>query len=458
MFWILAFNSRVMGKKSKRRGGGVGRQRPGSGGNFKKQTNVLENLRSKISREFTANAMSSVYDNAGKSKEQLQNEIRTILSQNGTDVALNDSRPFHDGDQTPLKHLSEERKQLYRNLFASGADLEHCFPTMSIFAQSCITGSVDTVKRMLAECEKENNTSKLIELLERRETSLRLSPLLLLVSIGKNVGSPVNPITGSSLTAESHHRQNQIEVMKLLLLYGARPHARDVLGKTACHYGSGIMATEATMKMVEYCSKAYELSVCKKLVVKQCVKLRGLVGKPELNGQRGVIGGFDVVTNRCVVLLRNDSIDDNERQQKHRKKITVKPENIEHIKMAEDNDGNRTDTIPLCDVQDRLGGTALLEVCMSQRVDIATFLLDKLHASITVEDYDGFSPKSMACMPGTSMTSSVCSLVMKYVMKQSRKEQKEKHKENLSSFCSCCKKTLKSKQEGGRRLDCVWYV
>lgn len=53
-------------------------------------------------------------------------------------------------------------------------------------------------------------------LLDRRETSFRLSPLLFIVSAGKN-----------AVTFDANHR----EVAKLLLKAGANPDAKDALGK-----------------------------------------------------------------------------------------------------------------------------------------------------------------------------------------------------------------------------------
>ena len=52
------------------------------------------------------------------------------------------------------------------------------------------------------------------------------------------------------------------------------------------------------------------------------VELRGLNAKPELNGQRGVVAGFDAVSGRCKVKL-NDG----------RGPFSLKPENLHVVFM-----------------------------------------------------------------------------------------------------------------------------
>jgi hypothetical protein len=47
--------------------------------------------------------------------------IRKLLENTGTNVALNDSDPYGDGDQTPIK--TESRAQVYREMWNIGADV-----------------------------------------------------------------------------------------------------------------------------------------------------------------------------------------------------------------------------------------------------------------------------------------------------------------------------------------------
>jgi hypothetical protein len=46
------------------------------------------------------------------------------------------------------------------------------------------------------------------------------------------------------------------EVIALLLKHGARPHARDVCGKTIVHYGAGSHSTATSMELVQPCIDA----------------------------------------------------------------------------------------------------------------------------------------------------------------------------------------------------------
>ena len=54
------------------------------------------------------------------------------------------------------------------------------------------------------------------------------------------------------------------------------------------------------------------------------MQLRGLKAKPELNGQRGVVTGFDASSGRCSVQLEDG-----------RGPYKIKPENLEEEVMVE---------------------------------------------------------------------------------------------------------------------------
>ena len=131
---------------------------------------------------------------------QLQARIRRELAQNGTNVAQNDADPFGDGDQSELRTTTERKirpamQQYHRELFAHGGDIAECSQAgmMSEFACACIAGNFQRVEELLKEADAAASSGngkpsrELVQLLERRETSLRLSPLLLVVSAGKNV-------------------------------------------------------------------------------------------------------------------------------------------------------------------------------------------------------------------------------------------------------------------------------
>lgn len=249
---------------------------------------------------------------------------------------------------------------------------------------------------------------------------MRLSPLLCLVSVGKKMLKGPSP----RLLAK-----DQLEVARLLLKFGARPNAQDVAGKTVCHYGAGAMATPMTMEVVRMCAAAAESS---HLFGKQ-VELRGLK-TVEFNGKRGICLGFNAETGRRVVYLVS-----------MKEQMAFKPENIVLV------DAAPAPKAKLCDIQDRLGAVALIEVCMTNRVDVAQFLLDDLQASVDIADSDGCSPKSMVLMPGSQMISRVAPLVMKTAMKRARKEKKK-------ATLSCAQCGVADSLEHSLEVCNQWYV
>jgi len=315
---------------------------------------------------------------------RLQADIRQRLQSHGTDVELNDSDPTGDGDQSPI-HLNHDGKQVYRNLFAEGGDICTSVPTFSSFSLACVAGNTSHVEKSIKEADENaaKPSDSLIQLLETRETSMRLPPLLLLVALGKGV-----------LPQTADLSQRQVLVARMLLKYGARPDAKDVCGKTVCHYGAGMMATNMTMEVVTMCIEAAES--CH--VFGQEVELFGLKNE-NMNGKRGVGRGFDAVTGRRAVYLFDD-----------KKQVALKPANI---RLCNESD---TPIRPrLCDVQDRLGMVCLTEVFMTSRDDVAKFLLDKHRARLDVADWDGYSPQSMAVRPGADLSSSVAKFVKRKV-------------------------------------------
>jgi hypothetical protein len=72
---------------------------------------------------------------------------------------------------------------------------------------------------------------------------------------------------------------------------------------------------------------------------------------------------------------------------------------------------------------------------MSQKLDIAKYLLEKHNARVDTKDYDGFSPHQLALSPGGPFMNQVTTLIKDHVTKQAEAEKKaEKHE------CSRCGK------------------
>ncbi|KAL7549536.1 hypothetical protein ACHAWF_012802 [Thalassiosira exigua] len=152
--------------------------------------------------------------------------IRRLLADIGTDLSENDDDPMGDGDQTPI--ATHGRRNLARHLFSSGGagDIyDHISQRLlSTFALGCTAGNLEVVGEMVKCLERSepkpySKSLTMRALLEARETSMRFSPLLLVVSAGKTIVS-------------ASGNQDFQGIAKLLLKYGASPVAKDVLGKT----------------------------------------------------------------------------------------------------------------------------------------------------------------------------------------------------------------------------------
>mmetsp|Transcript_49413 Transcript_49413/g.119862 ORF Transcript_49413/g.119862 Transcript_49413/m.119862 type:complete len:540 (+) Transcript_49413:84-1703(+) len=357
-------------------------------------------------------------------------EIQHGLKRHMTDVDLNNQDTMGDGDQSPFNHgESHSFKQFYRDLFAEGGDIADALQcgTLSKFAVSCSYGDVANVKRMLEEASASSASStddgnpplELIKLLETRETSMRLTPLMLIVSAGKNFAI----MSGS----ESELSSNQIKVAKLLLSYGARPDAKDVCGKTVCHYGAGAMATDMTMKVVEMTTEAYKSSC----FFGKEVELTGLQKAPHLNGKKGIAKGYQVDSGRRAVFMLHD-----------KKTMAVKPENLRLVSSSHQRHttgdvvaGDRPEQ--LSNVQCRLGNTSLQETIMSGRDDVATILIDRLGARVDVVDYDGITSAKMAMSGGAvaELVSPAAAVVKKEMLNQGKINARSERRQ-----CANCKK------------------
>jgi len=368
---------------------------------------------------------------------QAQVYFRQVLSRHGTNVDQNDKDPLGDGDQS---RVTRKHAQFYREMFACGGDINHHadqgLRQISIFAKHCISGNVKEMKRLLDQAAGSSNgppSPALIQLLERRETSLRLSPLLMLVSIGKNLQMP-----GSSA-------DDQIQAAKLLLEYGARPDARDVCGKTVCHYGMGAMATKMTMQVVELCHQAHTAS--SHLFGKQ-VELHNL-SEQQTNGARGWCLGYNVDTGRRSVYLSDAQ-----------KMVSIKPQNLKLATPAVNNDASAASpstattstSAKLCDIPDRLGIVCLLEVIQGDRTDVAKILLDEYNANLDIEDCDGISPRSLSL--NTAIMSSAAAMVNEAAGARGKRQEKVSHR----TCCNCG--GVESSQK--KLLTCaicsmVWY-
>ena len=223
-------------------------------------------------------------------KEQTAEIIRKLLTKVGTDVHLNDIEKYGNGDQSLLigKDL-ETKRQVLRNLWVMGGDIEHHLRDrfgQNAFSTSCVMGNATAVEEMLqAEPLKERRL-----LMRFRETSMRLSLLLLVVALSNH-----KPVITTYFNCKMRD-MDHVGVFRTLIKHGARPDANDVTGRTVCHYGAGSFATAETLEMAKMVIKA--AGTC--TLFGERVNLNGLP-KEEYNGMQGTLGGYVVDKERRVV-------------------------------------------------------------------------------------------------------------------------------------------------------------
>ncbi|KAL7546866.1 hypothetical protein ACHAWF_010192 [Thalassiosira exigua] len=360
--------------------------------------------------------------------QQQKDLIRRVLIDIGTEVSLYDDDPTGDGDQSMICPMSKRDEG--RELYAIGGDIHAHLATenaMSSFALCCAMGSAEAVKRaiqveMRGKRMPYSRSSNLKTLLESRETSMRLSPLLMIVSAGKNLKGPFPGM------------QQHGETAKILLRHGASPVAKDVLGKTVCHYGAGMVANDMTLEVVDICTRA---AISHYLHAKD-VSLRGLNAE-DMNGRVGVAGGFDCDTGRRSVYLPEED-----------REIWVKIENIE---LSSESSGEMK-RVNLPDVQDRFGGVSLQEVIMTDRVDVAEFLLRKHHTSIHTTDMDGVSPLKQAIGMG-QLTFPASRIVLEVAKDEGRDSTRLRREAKRS--CAKCKVNFEDNGYACSRCKAIWY-
>ena len=263
-----------------------------------------------------------------------------------------------------------------RSLWATGADVDTAFmnggSALSHFGRCCITAQKSDVEVMLKAALKKSPEA-LVELLERRETVLRLSPIMLVLTGQPRVKSPLMQL-------------DHVGTVALLLRYGARPTARCVCGKTVVHYGAGVMANPTTLEMVSLCIAASKAGPPPGTEV-------GLVGlsKESLNGSLGIVRGYIGESGRRVVCFPDGA------------ELAIKPANI-HIAGGQDGggaaaggggSGGTAAATPLVDMQDRFGEVSLHGVLCGNRGDVTKFLADTHGAAVNIQDADGIDAETL---------------------------------------------------------------
>lgn len=326
------------------------------------------------------------------SPDSAKSIVEQLAVLSGTNNEINSRELYGDGDQSLVTDGGERARQILRKLFMQGGDLgPHLINQgFSPFAIACGLGNPRTVENFI-KGTKEGSKER-TQLLERRETGLRLSPLLLTIALSK--GKPYV----CSITGAREADMNHVSVIKILLRNGARPDCKELAGKSAVHYGAGSHATSDTLKMTDYIvDAAKSCSYFGKRVV-----LRNLANH-EYNGSRGYVGGYIAQTRRRQVIL-----DDKEGN------LSFQPKNIfsscgegEEVCI---HDSSRN----LLNDCDRCGTISLHEVFMSQRVDVAKFLTER-NVSVDITPPCGNSVRKMVNLPTILGPSRMHNVIQSYI-------------------------------------------
>ena len=163
---------------------------------------LLQQFRSMTESVMQSNTAQILQDpDLQRPAHELRLLLRERLRRHGTDVDLNDRDPFGDGDQSPI-HLDDSGKQVYRDMFASGGDITADAtdfyaridkPAQKSFLYLCVQGKYDMVKLVLETFDANVQARRgamdptIHVMLNYRVTSMRLTPLLAIVSLGKGL-------------------------------------------------------------------------------------------------------------------------------------------------------------------------------------------------------------------------------------------------------------------------------
>ena len=371
-----------------------------------------------------------------------------------------------------MQHTSNHNNSNSRRYFPSSSTTNH--PTLSVFAEHCVSGRYTKVKQMLENnsVRKGKSWNANVELLETRETALRLSPLLIVFCMMHKIGIVMMNKSDSSTTGDAKSELNRtvaadawmkyidqleqslVKVVAELLRYGASPIARDVCGRTVYFYGASIYATPRSLNAVTMCGNAAMTAY----YFGKEVQLHGFDTTSVVegntldlrNGMRGLVGGYQVYTGCRIVFLFG-----------RQSEVAVAPRNLRLINAS---DGIPDSMLNLCNVQDRLGQVCLNELYGSKRTDVLRYLLDKHNASIDVEDWTGKSIRHRSFEISANANTKTSELlddemasaqtIVAHALKCARQEQKRSE-----NTCSSCKQTRNNDDDSKILQVCQrWYV
>ena len=158
------------------------------------------------------------------------------------DQERNSREPFGDGDQSLLRHDGPEDAvaQGLKNVWVQGGDF---FPLLQSHGLGncmlhAVLGNAGALRAEITRARTAGSevlTQVLTQVLERRETTLRVTPLH-------------GAIMGALQIGRQNHTDH-VQVAKMLLEAGARPDAKDIAGYTPMHRCANAMANELTLEI-----------------------------------------------------------------------------------------------------------------------------------------------------------------------------------------------------------------
>lgn len=218
-----------------------------------KINDMFESMKSQRFTRHEPNPVQYVYNSEGEyvvvgdsNLSETTKRLNTSLKRSKTtNINLNKNNPFGDGDQTPI--LNKYKQQFLRLQSLEGGDIQECLQNQKLtpFAFLIIQGNKPGVVKMLS---KVNGNAKR-QLLERRETFLRYSPLHLAVIGARVVAS------GSALGSNT---PDHVGVVRELLKAGARVDSKELTGKTVIHHCCAHLLCDATKDIARICVAEYK--------------------------------------------------------------------------------------------------------------------------------------------------------------------------------------------------------
>lgn len=152
-----------------------------------------------------------------------------------TNMDMNAKDPYGNGDQSDVKaDMPSQVGYRLRDVWSQGGDYNPMNPTgsSSSFCKSCFTADLPAVTCMLSAM---NDKAKM-EILERRESLLRIPPVLSVIIGARTMGDRA---------VGSHYA-----VMQLLLKSKASVHCKDIAGYTVIHHCATQFASASSLSLI----------------------------------------------------------------------------------------------------------------------------------------------------------------------------------------------------------------